>query len=165
MGSDLPVVFDDDLQVGGELPRLDATRQVDLLRRVQQGNLPDLLQVHPDRVVRGRLQQVDLDAHLGGGVGLLAGDLDDLDALGGEVVLDLGEELLDLLGGEVVDGDGFQEVLGGDEPALAAASGDGLLHLVQAHQLTSRLGQGCSSGVLCGPCARPRECTETDAAG
>ena len=36
----------------------------------------------------------------------------------GEVLLDLGEELLDLLGREVVDGDAFEQVLGGHEPAL-----------------------------------------------
>ena len=64
-----------------------------------------------------------------------------------QVLLHLRQELLDLLGGEVVDGDRFEEVLGGDEPALAPARGDRLLHLVQAHQLTSRFGQRVSSGV------------------
>ena len=72
----------------------------------------------------GALQQVDLDAHLGGGVGVLAGDLDDLDALGGQVLLDLGQELLDLLGGEVVDRDRFEQVLGGDEATLPPLGGD-----------------------------------------
>ena len=67
-------------------------------------------------------------------IGVLAGDLDDLDALGGEVLLDLRQELLDLLGGEVVDRDRFEEVLGGDEAALPPLGGDRFLDFVQAHR-------------------------------
>ena len=44
-----------------QLPGLDPAGEVDLLRRIQQGDLPDLLQVHPDRIVRGRLERVHLD--------------------------------------------------------------------------------------------------------
>ena len=112
------------LQRGRELPRLDPPRQVDLLCSVQERDLADLLQVHPHRVVGRRLEQVDLDPNLGGGVGVVAGDLDDLDPLGGQVLLDLGEELLDLLGCEIVDRDGFEQVLGGDETALPPFGGE-----------------------------------------
>ena len=95
--------------------------QVHLLRGVQERDLADLLQVHPDRVVRGGLEQVHLDPHVGGGIRVLAGHLDDLDRLGGQVLLDLRQELFDLLGGEVVDRDRFEQVLRRDEahaPAL-----------------------------------------------
>ena len=120
------------LQRGGQLSSLDAPGQVDLLRGVQQGDLADLLQIHANRVVGRRLQQVDLDANLGRGVGLLTRHLDDLDALGGEVVAHLGEELLDLLGREVVDRNGFEQVLGRDEATFPPLGGDGLLDLVEA---------------------------------
>ena len=124
IGLGLVLVAELDLQRRGQLAGLDAARQVDLLGGVQQRDLADLLQVHPHRVVRRRPQQVDLDAHLGRGVGVVAGNLDHLDALGREVVADLGQELLDLLGGEVVDRDRLEQVLGRDEAALAPLGGD-----------------------------------------
>ena len=161
-GSDRPSSSIRICRAGGQLPRLDPARQVDLLRGVEERDLADLLEVHPDRVVRGRLEQVDLDADLGGGVGLLAGDLDDLDALGGEVVLHLGEELLHLLGGEVVHRDGFQQVLRGHETALAPSRGDGFLYLVQAHQFTGWLrSMALLGGSLRGDQHDGMECTET----
>jgi hypothetical protein len=49
--------------------------------------------------------------------------------------LHLREELFDLLLREVVDGDGFEEVLGGDEAALAAFGDQLLLDLVEAERL------------------------------
>ena len=146
------------LHAGGHLARLDTPRQIDLLGGVEQRNLADLLEVHAHRVVGGRLQQVDLDAHLGGGIGLFARDLDDLDALAGEVLLDLGQELLDLFGSEVVDGDGFEEVLGGDETTFPPFGGDGLLDLVQARDLAGRHAQRISWGV---GCTTPK-CTERE---
>ena len=66
------------------------------------------------------------------GVELVAGDLDDLDPLAAQVLLDLRQELLDLLGREVVDRNRFEQVLGGDETALATASGDRFLRLFQS---------------------------------
>jgi len=56
------------------------------------------------------------------------------------VLLDRGQELLDLLGGQVVDGEALEEVLGGDEPPLASACGDLLLGLFEA-EIAGRLGQ------------------------
>ncbi len=97
-GSGLPSVSDLLLELRAELPRLDPPGEVDLLRRVQQRDLPDLLQVHPDRVVRRRLERVDLDADLRHGIGVVAGKLDDLDALGVQVIGDLREHVLDLIG-------------------------------------------------------------------
>ena len=47
-------------------------------------------------------------------------------ALGGQVLLDLRQELFDLLGGEVVDRDRFEQVLGGDEAPLPPFGGDAI---------------------------------------
>src|SRR5581483_10031815 len=141
----------------GELPRLDPAREVDLLRRRQQRHLPDLLEVHADRVVGRCLQQVDVET--GGHPGLdelVAGDLDDLDPLAAQVLLHLGEELLHLLRGEVLDGHRLEQVLGGHEPALASAGGDRLLGLLQT-QIPGRFGQRVSSraeGMNAGKCTR-----------
>jgi hypothetical protein len=123
------------LQRGRQLARLDAPREIDLLRRIEQRHLADLLEVHAHRVVGRRAQQIDLDADLRGGIGVVAGDLDHLDALGGEVFLHLCQELLDLLLREVVDGDGFEEVFGGDEAALPAFDDQLLFDLVEAERL------------------------------
>src|SRR5512132_94532 len=89
---------------GRELARLDAPGEIDLLGGREEGDLADLLQVHPDGVVRGRLQEIHVELALGGPVDLVAGDLDDLDPLAAKMLLDLGQELLDLFGSEVVDG-------------------------------------------------------------
>ena len=56
-----------------ELPRLDPPGEIHLLRRVQQRDLADLLQVHPNRVVGRRLERVDLDADLRHGIGVVPG--------------------------------------------------------------------------------------------
>jgi len=112
--------------------------QVDLLGGGQQRDLADLLQVHPDRVVGGRLQELVVagkaDAAQLGFALLVAGDLDDLDALLAEMVLDLGQEVLDLLGGEVLHREAFEQLLGGDEAALASPGGDQLFRLVDAER-------------------------------
>ncbi len=118
-------------ELGGELPGLDPPSQVHLLSGGEERDLPDLLQVHPDRVVRRRLQQVDVDLALRGRVDLVAGDLDDLDPLAAQVLLDLGEEVLDLFGREVLDRDGFEDVFGGHEAPLTSASGDLFLRFFQ----------------------------------
>src|SRR5205807_8282244 len=62
-----------------------------------------------------------------------------LDALVAQVLLDLGQEVLDLFGGEVLDGKGFEEVLGRDEPALPAFRRDGFLGFVQT-EIDGRFG-------------------------
>ena len=141
-GSGLPSSATCDLERGGELPRLDPAGQVDLLRGRQERDLADLLQVHAHRVVRRRAQQVDLDPDLGGGVGVVAGDLDRLDADRGQVLLDLGEDVLDLLGREVVDRQGFQQVLGGDEAALPAAGHELFLDLIEVGEVAVGLSRG-----------------------
>ncbi len=95
-------------ELGRELARLDPPREIDLLGGGQERDLADLLQVHPDGIVRRRLQEIDVELALRGGVDLVAGDLDDLDPLAPQVLLDLGQELLDLFGREVVDGNGLE---------------------------------------------------------
>ena len=80
-------------------------------------------------------------------------------ALGRQVLLDRRQELLDLLGGEVVDRDGFQQVLGRDEAALAALGDELLLDLVEGRAaLASRA--GTLIGGPGGSPARPPQCTE-----
>ena len=71
----------------------------------------------------GRLQDVDLDADAVVAASVESSPGTSMTSMPSlrEVLLDLGQELLDLLGREVLDGDRFEEVLGGDEPALAAA--------------------------------------------
>src|SRR4029450_3569793 len=66
---------------GRELPRLDPPSEVDFLGGREERDLPDLLQVHPNGIVRGCLQEIDVELALGGRVDLVAGDLDDLDPL------------------------------------------------------------------------------------
>src|SRR5262249_50630530 len=128
------------LERGREFAGLDPPGQVDLLRRVEQRDLADLLEVHPHHVVGGCTEEVDLDTDLGGRVGVITGNLDDLDALGREVFLDLCEEVLDLFRSEVVDRNGFEQVLGGDETALATAGDDRFLDVVDAGRLACRRG-------------------------
>ena len=67
--------------------------------------------------------------------------------LGGEVVADLGQEVLDLLRREVVDGDGLQQILGRYEASLPPLGGDGFLDLVQGCRgfVAIRLSPGKSS--------------------
>jgi len=72
--------------------------------------------------------------------------------------LHLREELFDLLLCEVVDGDGFEEVLGGDEAALAAFGDQLLLTSSRLSGSASRAGT-----LMLGPggyLSRPRKCTE-----
>jgi hypothetical protein len=144
---DLLLVAHQERQGGGELPRLDPAGEIDLLGGGEERDLPDLLEVHAYRVVGRSLEEVDLDPHVCGGIRLLPRDLDDLDALAAQMLLDLREELLHLLGGEVVDGNRLEKVLGGDESPLASASGDRFLRFLQA-QVADRLRQRCSFGCL-----------------
>ena len=62
--------------------------------------------------------------------------------LAAQVLLDLGEELLDLFGREVVDGNRFEQVVGGHEAAFTPAGGDLLLRFFQP-QVAGDFGQ-CS---------------------
>ena len=125
------------LQSRRQLTRLDPPREVHLLGRVEERNLADLLEVHPHHVVRRCAEEVDLDPDLGRGIRVVAGDLDDLDVLGRQMLLDLGEELLDLFGREVLDRDGLEEVLRRDESSLAPSGDDLFLDLVDPERLTS----------------------------
>src|SRR4029450_7749213 len=127
---------------GANPPRLDPPGEVDLLGGREERDLPDLLQVHPNGIVRGCLQEIDVELALGRRVDLVAGDLDDLDPLAAQVLLDLGEELLHLFGREVVDGNRFEQVVGGHEPALTPAGGDLLFRFFQT-QVAGGFGQ-CS---------------------
>src|SRR5205823_673111 len=125
------------LQGRRQLPRLDPPRQVHLLGRVEERDLADLLEVHPHHVVRRCAEEIDLDPDLGGGIRIVTGDLDDFDVLPCQMLLDLGEELLDLFGREVLDGDGLEEVLRRDESSLAPSGDDLFLDLVDPERLTS----------------------------
>ena len=107
----------------------------------------DLLQVHPNGVVRRCLQEVDVDLALSRGVHLVAGDLDDLDPLVAKVLLDLGQELLDLFGREVVDGNRLEQVVRGHEAALTPAGGDLFLRFLQT-QVAGDFGQCSRSHML-----------------
>ena len=155
MLADLPHLLDEeleDLRLGldvfrqlvlhgrRQLPRLDPSRQVHLLGGVEERDLADLLEVHPHHVVRGCAEEVDLDADLGRGIGIVTGYLDDLDAFGRQMLLDLGEELLDLFRREVFDGDRLEEVLRRDESSLAPPGDDLFLYLVDPERLTSSRG-------------------------
>jgi hypothetical protein len=129
---DPAVVLDVVAERGGHLPGLDPHGEVDLLGRGEQGDLADLFEVHPDGVVRGGLEDVLVPRGRGGGVlQVVAGHLDDLDALLPEVLLDLGEELLDLLGADVLDREPLDQVLAGDEAPLPTPGHDELLGLFQ----------------------------------
>ena len=125
------------LQGRRQLPRLDPPGQVHLLGRVEERDLADLLEVHPHHVVRRCAEEVDLDPDLGRGIRVVTGDLDDLDALGRQMLLDLGEELFDLFRREVLDRDGLEEVLRRDESSLAPSGDDLFLDLVDPERLTS----------------------------
>src|SRR5205085_1551628 len=121
-------------------------------------DLADLLEVHPHRIVRRCLEDVVV-ALRGRGLGeVVSGNLDDLDPLAAEVLLDLRQELLDLLGGEVLDRNAVQEVFGGDEPALTSAGGDGFFGVFQT-QITGGFGHPCSSRWE----RAARECTKRSA--
>src|SRR5205085_2391898 len=97
------------------------------------------------RVVGGSLEDLVLPGGetLGLLGELLAGDLDDLDALVAEVLLDLGQEVLDLLGREVLDGQALEQVLGRDEAALTALGRDDFLGFLQT-EIDGRFGQSLS---------------------
>src|ERR671923_2595191 len=98
------VVLDVAEEVGGHLARLDPHGEVDLLRRGQGGDLADLLEVHADGIVGGRLEAVLLPGGCRRRVlEVFAGNLDHLDALLPQVLLDLAQEVLDLLGADVLD--------------------------------------------------------------
>src|SRR4029453_16463252 len=130
---------------GREAPRDAAAGEVDPLGGREERDLADLLQVHPDGVVRGCLQEIHVELALGGPVDLVAGDLDDLDPLAAKVLLDLGQELLDLFGREVVDGNRFEQVIRGHEAALTPAGGDLFLRFLQT-QVAGYFGQ-CSRSI------------------
>ncbi len=137
------------LQLRAELPSLDPPREVHLLRRVQQRDLPDLLQVHPDRVVGGRLERVDLDADLRHGIGVVPGKLDDLDARGVQVVGQLRENVLDLIGRDLRQC--LEDVARCDEAAFAAEHDELFLDLIEAvgvrNRFAGRAQRGSSSCV------------------
>ena len=123
---DLPRDRGRPLDLDADLPGLDPHGQVDFLGRGEERDPPDVLQVHPYRVVARGLQLLGAREPRAGAVArLLARHLDDLDPLLAEVVLEPGEELLDLFGGEVVVREHLQQVVGCDEPALAAPVGNG----------------------------------------
>ena len=129
---DLPRHSGRALDLDADLTGLDPHGQVDLLGRREERDSADVLQVHPNGVVARGLQLLGAREPRAGAVArLLARHLDDLDALLAEVVLEPGEELLDLFGGKVVVREHLQQVVGCDEPALAASIGDGFARVVE----------------------------------
>ena len=137
------------LELRAELPGLDPAGEVDLLRRIQQGDLPDLLQVHPDRIVRGRLERVHLDPDLRHGVRIITRELDDLDALGVEMLRQLREDVLHLVGCDLRER--LEDIAGSDEASFAAEHDELFLDLVEALRvsrwLAGRAQRGSSSCV------------------
>src|SRR5439155_25270671 len=127
----LPRADDGNEQIAGELPLFDAHAQVDLLRCGQEGDSADLLEVHPDGVVGGTVEE-PLPAAPVRTLGVdptllvLPRDVDDLDAFVPQDLLNVREELLDLPGGELSLGQAVEAILRGDEPPRAAPGRDGL---------------------------------------
>src|SRR5207244_9103930 len=111
------------------------------------------------RVVGGRLENLVLARGealrlLGE---LLTGHFDDLDALAAKVLLDLGEEVLDLLRREVLDRKALEQVLGGDEAAFAALGCDRLLGFLEP-EIDGRFRQSVS--LVSGLAPNGRQCTK-----
>ena len=153
-GSGLPSSDDLLLELRAELPGLDPPREVDLLRRVQQRDLPDLLEVHPDGIVGRRLEGVDLDADLRHGIGVVARKLDDLDALRVQVVRDLCEHVLDLIGRDL--GQRLEEIARRDEATFAAEHDELLLDLIKALRIALGSRAALNSDLPAASGARPR---------
>jgi len=122
------------------------------LRCAQERDPADLREVHPHRVVVGAAHRVPAGRRQGRigphpALRVLFRVLDDLDAFVLEDPLDVGQELLDLLRGELDLGQATEHVLRGEEPTLAPLGREGLNRFVagvfEADGLP-RLGRGIS---------------------
>jgi hypothetical protein len=66
------------------------------------------------------------------------------------MLLDVREELLDLLGREVVDRNGLEQIVGGDEATLPALEGELILDLVDRGSVGLGLEGGFAHGSFLG---------------
>ncbi len=123
--------------LGGVPPGLHPRGQVDLLGGGEEADFGDVVQVQPDRIVGEDLVPAPPDPAWFSSLvfGRLPWDLEDLDALLTKVLLDVGEEGLDLFGAEVFCGKSLDKLSGGDEAALPALRRDGLHGLVETGRL------------------------------
>ncbi len=115
----------------------DPHGEVHLLGGGEERDPTDLLQIHPDGVVAGVLEGI-LPARRRHAVGpghpveVLRRDVDDLDALFAELLLQPDQEVLDLLGCQGGLGKCVEQIVRGDETAVATLCRDALSGLRSA---------------------------------